>query len=602
MTILCNGLTPLQPPLNVELTDEKFSISNESNEMLLKTASFTFADGSTSNTELSSSRLTSSDQTVHVMAPRVKCVTKRQISSFISERGGTSIPRGIMDWVRLYLNQCGQWSHLKLEYEAGKIHKVCMWLEKALNGDLDAAKAVTSTQRSVVDVADHSLSQGSRFTGNGLSLGAQLFLLELHFDVLLQQPIRGKMRCKLKRLVEIQLAETQKLLFSFGWLEDSEDALYRPTEDEFLRLLWLMARMYERCGKSQIAQYYFTKCREKFLGFNEDDDRSNHCNFRIDLTNLKADSEITLGILDEKILGLRYSDVCAEARRLFDSGDHDHVVSVLLGHFFPCKQVPRMTDFLNEFEADEDKLLVHDKSTNFFEMVLQSLEQSSKFSDEDTTLFLLTTLYYVIDFLNGVAIKKESTLSETSPDEAYTNALVAMEFLLARLTQKQSEHFTNPDHRLLLCGLCVKCLQPSILFCFDSPNNVLSMICVVLEADNDNTHGLCDGGDRLQRMIGVDAMGRLLYIIRSLPNEEYQKLFTLVPHVAKKKQPRRDRIRVIIVELLRFLNRAFRDHGEIALSFPLSKRSTLMTLCSILMKKEKEIVAQSDGKTPRQLF
>ena len=277
-------------------------------------------------------------------------------------------------------------------------------------------------------------------------------------------------------------------------------------------------------------------------------------------------------------------------------------MSVLLGHFFSCKQVPRMTDFLNEFEADEDKLLVHGKSTKFLEMVLQSLEQSSKFSDEDTTLFLLTTLYYVIDFLNGVAIKKESTSSETSPNEAYTNALVAMEFLLARLTQKQSEHFTNPDHRLLLCGLCVKCLQPSILFCFDSPNNVLSMICVVLEADNDNTHGLCDGGDRLQRMIGVDAMGRLLYIIRSLPNEEYQKLFTLVPHVAKKKQPRRDRIRVIIVELLRFLNRAFRDHGEIALSFPLSKRSTLMTLCSILMKEEEEIVAQSDGKTPRQLF
>ena len=114
------------PSLNVELTDEKFSISNESNEILLKTASFTFAAGSTSNTELSSSRLTSSDQTVHVMAPRVKCVTKRQISSFISERGGKSIPRGIMDWVRLYLNQCGQWSHLILENEAGKIHKVCM--------------------------------------------------------------------------------------------------------------------------------------------------------------------------------------------------------------------------------------------------------------------------------------------------------------------------------------------------------------------------------------------------------------------------------------------------------------------------------------------
>ncbi|RQM18841.1 hypothetical protein DD237_002609 [Peronospora effusa] len=590
------------PPLNVELADDEFSISNESNEILLKTASFPFAtatDVSTSITEPSSSQLLSSDQAVHVMAPRAECVTKRQISSFISERGGDG---GIMDWIRLYLNQCGHWSNLKLGSEAEVIHKVCMWLEKTLNGDLDATKAVTFTQRSVINVADHSLIQGSRFTGNGLSLGAQLFLLELHFDALLQQPVRGKMQCKIRSQVEIQLSKAQNLLFSFGWLENSEDALCRPTGDEFLRLFWLMARMYERCGEHQMARYYFTKCREKLQGLNEDDDQNSKCNCRVDLINQKADGEITLGILDEKISGLHYSDVCAEARRLFESGDHDHVVSVLLGHFFPCKQVPRMRDFLNEFEVDEDKRSGRGESTIFFEMVLHSLGQSSKFSDEDTTLFLLTTLYYVIDFLDGLAVEKEPTSSENSSDEACTNALAALIFLLARLTQKQSEHLTNPDHRLMLRGLCVKCLQPSILFCFDSPNNVLSMIRVVLETDNDNTHGLCDDGDRSQRMIGVDAMARLLYIVRSLPGEEYRKLFTLVPHAAKKKPPRRDRIRVIIVELLRFLNRAFRDHGEAALSYPLPKRFALMALCSILVKEEEEIVAQSDGKTPRQLF
>ncbi|CAH0490357.1 unnamed protein product [Peronospora farinosa] len=52
----------------------------------------------------------------------------------------------------------------------------------------------------------------------------------------------------------------------------------------------------------------------------------------------------------------------------------------------------------------------------------------------------------------------------------------------------------------------------------------------------------------------------------------------------------------------RFLNRAFRDHGEAALSYPLPKRFALMALCSILVKEEEEIVAQSDGETPRQLF
>ncbi|CAI5739455.1 unnamed protein product [Peronospora farinosa] len=113
-----------------------------------------------------------------------------------------------------------------------------------------------------------------------------------------------------------------------------------------------------------------------------------------------------------KISGLRYTDVCAKARRLFESGrDHDHVVSFFIGALLPLP----------------------------------------KCSDEDTTLFLLTTLYYVIDFLDGLAVSKDVTIKKNSPDEASIN-----------------------------------------MFCFDSPNNVLSMIRVVLEADNDNTHGLCD--------------------------------------------------------------------------------------------------------------
>ncbi|CAI5707936.1 unnamed protein product [Peronospora effusa] len=84
-------------------------------------------------------------------------------------------------------------------------------------------------------------------------------------------------------------------------------------------------------------------------------------------------------------------------------------------------------------------------------------------------------------------------------------------------------------------------------------------------------------------MVGLDAMARLLYLIRSLPGEEYRELLTLVPYAAKKNQPRLDRIRAIIVELLRFLNRACRDHGETALSLLLPKRSALMALCSILL-------------------
>ncbi|CAI5703943.1 unnamed protein product [Peronospora effusa] len=88
-------------------------------------------------------------------------------------------------------------------------------------------------------------------------------------------------------------------------------------------------------------------------------------------------------------------------------------------------------------------------------------------------------------------------------------------------------------------------------------------------------------------------MARLLYVIRSLPGEEFLKLFTLVPHAAKKKQPRRDRIRVIIVELLRFLNHAFRDHGETALSLLLPKRLGKHVICIVTYFSDTGFAADS---------
>ncbi|CAI5707974.1 unnamed protein product [Peronospora effusa] len=93
-----------------------------------------------------------------------------------------------------------------------------------------------------------------------------------------------------------------------------------------------------------------------------------------------------------KISGLRYTDVCGKARRLFESErDHDHVVSFLIGALLPLMNIRSVS-----------------KALIFFEMVLHSLGQSPKCSDEDTTLFLLTTLYYVIDFLDGLAVSKDA--------------------------------------------------------------------------------------------------------------------------------------------------------------------------------------------------
>ncbi|KAF1782545.1 Exonuclease 1 [Phytophthora cactorum] len=396
------------PLLNVELVGAEFIIADASKKTLSKTASFILSstEGSANNTDLQSSQTSSRELTVPTATPHVECVSGRQISSFIHDNdAGKGSPRGVMGWIRHFLNHCGKWSNLKLGSEDEGIHQVCTWLEKALNGELDVARATTPTQSSVIIVADHSLTQSSRFEGNGLTLGAQLFLLELHFDTILQQPVRGKRQRTVRKLVETQLAQAQKLLFEFGWLEDSEETSSCPTGGEFLRLLWLIARMYERCGNPQMAQHYFIKCREKLLELNEGD-VDNDAAFRVDLPNQKAENEITLAILDEKISGLRYSDVLSEAR---------------------------------------------------------------------------------------LALEVENTSEESYEDD---------------------------------------------------------------------------------RRVGVDAMARLLYVIRSLSGDEFRNLFTL----------------------------SLRDDNELALSFPLPKRSALMTLCCTLMKEEEVTMARSDAKTPKQLF
>ncbi|GMF36803.1 unnamed protein product [Phytophthora lilii] len=599
------------PSLNAELIGAKFLVSTADKEVILQMASFAFptsADESPGNTCAQSFQNSAHEKVPPGELPPSSntIVSEHQISAFVSEAdAGMVSPRGILDWVRNYLNQCGQWSDLKLSSDGEEIHTVCIWLEKVLNGELDAAKAPIDVQSSVVSVADHSLVQGSRFEGNGLTLGAQLFLLELHFDILLQQPVRGKRRRKMKKAVETQLAHAQKLLFEFGWREDSEETRERPSGIEFLRLFWLIARMYERSGNPQVAQHYFIKCRDKVAELSEEDHmidaKVKGESFRVSLPNQKADNVITLEILDEKILGLRFSDVCSEACRLFDAGDYNQVVLILLSHFFPANQPPRMVDFLNEFSVDEEERSVRgDNNRKLFEMVLKSLEQSLKYSDDDMVLFLLTSLYYVIMFLDGLALEKDPTINEDSPDEICMNALAAMDFMLTKLTQNQCEKVVNSDHGLLLRALCVRCLNPSILLRFDSPNDVLSKLRAALEVQRT----VCSDIDsyNAHQMLILDAIARLLYVIRSLSTEEFRKLFTLVPHPVKRKQPRRDRIRLVLVDLLRFLNRAFQGNDELALSFPAQKRSALMTLCCTLMKEEEETVARSDGKTSKQLF
>ncbi|KAI9916463.1 hypothetical protein PsorP6_017168 [Peronosclerospora sorghi] len=588
-------------PLKVKLVETAFCVSNAKNETIVTTRSF---DGVTSSGNVaakdkpSSSRRSFSDETANATASPVAGVTTRQVRAFVDSVGANRrTPRRIHDWIREYLNQCGQWSHMKLGREGEEIHKVCLWLEKAFGRDLERAHSVPSTRSCVVHVPDHVLAPNSRFEGNGLSLGTQVFLFELQFDLLVQKTARTSPHT-MKRVVESQLTQAQKLLFEFGWLEDAENASCRPLKREFVRLLWLIARMHEQSGDPQLAQHFFIKCRDKMIQFKTED---RECSERVYLPNQSVENEITLDILDEKIAGLRFSDVCAEARGFFEAQDYDRVVSVLLSYFFPRNQAARITDFLNDFEGDDTDVPERRESNRLIDLMLQSLHQSSHFSTDDSILFLLTLLYHVIDFVDALAGTNESTSTKTSAGETCAGALAAVDYLLRQLTQDTSEYRTKRmEHQVLLRALCVRCLHPSILFRFESPNEVFSRLCLVFTVGNDGRDGQCD--HRQLPLVGVEATARLLYVIRSLSSEESSHLLTMASHASKRKQPRRDRIRAMVLELLRFLNRSFRADNKLVLSLSQSQQSALMVICSTLMKEEEETVGRSDVKTATQLY
>ncbi|TDH72943.1 hypothetical protein CCR75_003786 [Bremia lactucae] len=578
-------------PLDVKLIHGEFCITDVDKNIVLKTDSFAMAS-STNDDELQSSQAFLSGQTIPNKPMNAECLNGGHVATFIRDKKVS--PCAVMDWVRHFLNQCGSWFHLKFGSDVEDIYSVCLWLEKISNGELDVT-ATPLVQTPVITVANHSLIENSRFKGNGLTLGTRLFLLELHFDRLSSQLVRGRKLRKIRKLVDFRIAQAQKLLFEYAWLEDSEDGISCLNVIEFLRLLWLIARMYERCESPRMALHYFIKCREKMSEHMEADD-DNNIFFRVNMPNQKVSNVITMAALAEKISGLRFSDVCSEARRYFGARNYDQVVSILLGHYFPLSQSPRMNDFLYEFETVLDDVQKCDCiiGKTLFEMLLESIDQSPNFSEKDTYLLLLTILYHVIEFLDRLDATSKLDSTDEMVDEVCMNALAAIKSLLQQLVYDKREHTLNPSHQLLLRGLSVRCLTPSILLRSNAPVEMLTMLELILE-----TEASPGFYDITERMIGVDAVARLLYDIRSLPSTKLQTLLALVP---KKKHVRCDRVRLIYVELLRFLIRAFQTNYKLALSLSLLKRSILMRLCGILMKEEEKAMARCDDKISNQLF
>lgn len=545
-------------------------------------------------------------------------ISKSQVAAFVARVSTRA--RSAAALLTLYLNQCGAWAERRLgeagDRESDEIHAVCFWAEKLLESDSDKR-----TQRSVTAVATA--------TARGLSPLAKLLLLELKFDKLIRQTALGKRRKRHLQHLNALIASADSLLLELcmsdddnerpsGDLEDNENGMTTTVMDTGLvRLFWLLARLHERCGRANAAKEYFVKCQDALLTAtrpSKDDSAEPSgsaaaSSVTITLPNQTVDACISLDVLSAKITGLQYTDVCAEARRCFAAESYDHAVTLLLEHFFPAKQPPRIVDLLREFEATDASDASKDR--RLIDILVESFTKSAAYSDDDALLFLVTLLFHVTAFIESLG-EQSAVTGALHSEQILESGLSAVTFLVNQLHANVANRVVATTHRELLRACCLLCLKPSLLLLFDSPKDVFQSICAVVaplykavpapDAHPENTP--------VSSMI-VDAVAHTLHTIRSLDEAAFRELFAKLPTlVHKKKQAsRRDRVRALVVELLRFLNWSLRlcgaaatDDGRVMAIEDAHKRSVLLLHCRTLMKDEEDVIARREDKTARQLF
>lgn len=591
------------PGVLLELVGSKFQVSDGANKRQQELSSFALAGSdaiaretsigesaySAGSTKRNAEGATSSD--INVVS-----ITRDHVSKFVSRLSSSAHQAsGITNLLKSYLDQCGEWAQLKLANGDEEIHSVCFWAEKLINGTLDgtAKHRQGSIELAMVSGHNHCLTGG-----HALAPRAKLFLLELKFDMLIRNAPHGKQRKKQLKQLSSLIAAAERLLLEFCLMEGSDELqeeLDGLTSD-MVRLFWVLARMHERSGRAYIAKNYYLKCQESMLMHLPQDKSTNPT--AVILPNQKLDSEISLEILEEKISGLQYSDVCSEARSSFAGGNYDQAISLLLGHFFPAKQMPRIVDLLHEFEVMETESESDER--RIIEIMMESFTKSSTYGADDALLFLVTLLYHLTTFIDELEENEESG-GVLHPEQIVESGLNAIEFILNELEANAAKRVVGENCQSLLQACCLKCLQPSILLLFDSPKDIFQSVCTILVPTEMNEEG---NSDAAKQLTTIDAVARTYHMIRSFDEADFRDLFAKLPSPAiKKKYSRRDRVRALLVELLRFLNWYLRSSELVGIAgLPQHKKSVLMRHCCTLMKEEEDIIARREDKTSRQLF
>lgn len=579
----------------LKLTGSKFQICDQSNNPLHEFDLFMVAGSDAIGHELRDGSSNSggpsrkSQDGSSIEDNKAVELSKLQIAEFVSRISGQA--PGAVALLRNYLNQCGEWAHMRLVTDNDEIHAICFWAEKLIDSGMDGRQKQAHGTVGLAAIAEQ----------NGLTPRAKLFLLELKFDKLIRQPAHGKQRKRQRQRLLTLIATADSLLLELCWADeiDGPDEYIETVNAGLVRLFWLLARMHERCGRAAIAKEYFVKCQEAMLTGQCEDDISSGAT--ISLPNQKVDGEISPEILEEKISGLQYSDVCSEARRCFAAENYDRAVSLLLGHFFPVKQQPRLVDLLREFEFSESVLENDDR--RLIDILTESFAKSSTHSADDALLFLVTLLFHVTRFIDDFD-KIEEVSGALHPEHILERGLNAIKFILNQLEANVSERAVSDSYQQLLQACCLNCLKPSILLLFDAPKEVFQSICAVVVRSEKAGLNEKESERKSEHSMVIEAVAETFHTIRSFDEANFRDLFAKLPSpVNKKKQSRRDRVRALLVDLLRFLNWSLR-YSELSAASDMDahKKSVLMLHCRTMMKEEEEIVSRREDKTARLLF
>lgn len=582
----------------IELRGHEFLICGESQDLEKRLLAFPYrssVDDDNSVKDLQRVNTVQNEANGEISPHEPANISSEQLNEFVEEVANSVANNEASAEAVLcsYLNQCGEWAEIKLGATKEPIQPVCLWAEKVINGQLELKQRHRRDMNTLV-MTTVPIRPSNGCT-RALSLKAQLFLLELQFDHLLCHSPQNIKRSRRVRKLEALISQAQRILVEICWQNVSlsgieENSIATPTTT-MVRILWLLARLNERAGYANIAKEFYTKCLDEL--------QSQVSLFSIPpfvlLPNQTINSEITLSILCEKISGLQFSDISCDAHRFAASEQHDEVLFVLLNHFFPANQAPRLADLLHDFDSEiGDSTESSAPKGKLIDMMLDSFSKSTKYSVRDAHMLLLTILEHVVTLVKDKPKKNEKP-GDHHPIELYDHAIYAIQFILdALVTHRDSFSNDDEDLWLILHACCVQCMEPSILLLFESPKDVFDSLCKLLA----NASAELDIALR-------DDVARTLLLIRE--GEGSDPLATASGEQATKKKPnhRRGRIRVLVVELLRFLNRQAEESGEAAAQSICSssdKRSALMLTSCKIMKEEELTLLRTEDKVSRQLF